>query len=283
MFDFRLENEAGNIVNVNDEIRYRVISCTGLNPPSAAIFTAKSPNRKGSKYKGSSLDERNMILTIKLLGDVEENRIALYDWVNTENYVKIYYKNGKRDVYIEGYVQDCPIELFTDNEVVNVAILCPDPYFKDLQDIAIEITTALSQFVFPFSIGNVGVPFSTIKEDNHTPVINAGAETGGIFRLSFSGAASGITIYNTQNTLERMVINHTFKSGDVVIVDTDRSPKRIELIEANGVKSNILRYVEKNPTWFTIKSGTNEFGFDAVSGQSNVSMTISFTNKYVGV
>ena len=135
MFEFRLENEAGNVVNINDESRYVVLSCSGLNPPSASIFTAKSPNRKGSKHKGSSLDERNMIITIKLLGDIEANRIALYDWVSTENYVKIYYKNGKRDVYIEGYVQDCPIDFFTESEVVSVAIVCPDPYFKDLQEI----------------------------------------------------------------------------------------------------------------------------------------------------
>ena len=73
MFELRLENKAGNIVNINDGNRYVVLSCTGLNPPSASIFTAKSPNRKGSKHKGSSLDERPMILTIKLLGDIEEN------------------------------------------------------------------------------------------------------------------------------------------------------------------------------------------------------------------
>lgn len=283
MFELRLENEAGNIVNINDESRYVVTSCSGLNPPSAAIFTAKSPNRKGSVYKGSSLDERIMVITIKLLGDVENNRIALYEWVNTESYVKIYYKNGNRDVYIEGYVQECPIEFFTDNEVVSVSIICPDPYFKGLEEISTELTTILSQFVFSFAIDSRGIPFSTIKDNNHTPILNAGAETGGIFRLSFSGIASGITIYNVKNTLEKMVINHTFKSGDIVVIDTDRSPKRIELIEVDGTTTNILRYVEKNPTWFILKSGVNEYGFAAVSGQTNVKMTVSFTNKYTGV
>lgn len=283
MFELRLENKAGDIVNINDESRYVVLSCTGLNPPSASIFTAKSPNRKGSKHKGSTLDERNMIITIKLLGDIEENRIALYEWVNTENYVKIYYKNGKRDVYIEGYVQECPIDFFTDSEVVPVAIICPDPYFKGLQEIATELTTLLSHFTFSFAIDSVGVPFSSLKDNNHTPVINSGAETGCIFRLYFSGVASGITIYNAKNTLERMVINHAFQNGDVVIVDTDNSPKKIELIAADGTRTNLLRYVENNPTWFTLKSGTNEFGFSAIAGQSNIAMTISFTNKYVGV
>lgn len=283
MFEFRLENEAGNVVNINDESRYVVLSCSGLNPPSASIFTAKSPNRKGSKYKGSSLDERPMILTIKLLGDIEANRIALYDWVSTENYVKIYYKNGKRDVYIEGYVQDCPIDFFTKSEVVSVSILCPDPYFKDLQEISTELATLLPQFTFSFAIDAEGVPFSTVKNDNHTPIINTGTETGCTLTLTFKGDAYGITIYNARNTTERMVINHTFKSGDTVVIDTDNTPKKIELTDISGVKSNILRYVESNPTWFTLKNGINEFGFIAEAGQSNIAMSISFKSKYAGV
>ena len=283
MFELRLENEAGNIVNINDNEKFVVLSCSGLNPPSAAIFTSKSPNRKGVKYNGSSLDERNVIITIKLLGDIEESRIALYDWVNTESYVKIYYRNGKRNVYIEGYVQDCPIDLFTDNEVVSVAIICPDPYFRDLENIAVDISTLLAHFTFPFAIAEPGIPMSTVKDSNHTPIINTGAETGCIITLSFVGICSSVTIYNARNTTERMVINYTFQAGDIVTIDTEHSPKRIELIDASGVKSNILRYVENDPEWFTIKNGLNEFGFSAITGQSNMSMTISFTNKYQGV
>ncbi|MBR4279416.1 MAG: hypothetical protein IKT34_04475, partial [Clostridia bacterium] len=119
MFSFRLENESGNIVDINDGIKYIVTAASGLNPPSAALFTSKSPNRKGSKHNGSTLDERVIIITIKILGDIEANRNALYAWADTEQYCKVYYKNGVRNVFCEGYVQDCPIDLFTDNEVIN--------------------------------------------------------------------------------------------------------------------------------------------------------------------
>ena len=49
MFSLRLENESANIIDINDGVHYLVTEVSGLNPPSAYIFTAKSPNRKGVK------------------------------------------------------------------------------------------------------------------------------------------------------------------------------------------------------------------------------------------
>ena len=125
MFELKLENSNGAIVNINDEVNYVVLSASGLNPPSASLFTSKSPNRKGLRHNGSTLDERNITIKIKLLGDIENSRIALYEWCNTEQYVKVHFKNNSKEVYCEGYVEDCEVDQFTDSEIVELAILCP--------------------------------------------------------------------------------------------------------------------------------------------------------------
>ena len=282
MFELYLENENANIVNINDNINYVVISAEGLTPPSASIFTAKSPNRKGVKYNGSTLNERNIVITIKLLGDIEANRNALYAWVDTEQYCKIRYKNGIKNVYCEGHIQDCPIELFTDNEVVNLAILCENPYWHDLQEIKAEISAFVKQFVFPFAIDENGIPLSTIRDTNTTNVFYVGAETGVKINIKCKGDVENLVLYNARNVAEKFEIATTLLSGWVVVIDTENSPKTIKAYKEDGTVENLLRYV-KNPTWFTLKKGNNTFSYTTANGNENAEITIGFTTKYSGV
>lgn len=284
MFNLRLENDSGNVVNINDGVNYLVLGCSGLTPPSASIFTSKSPNRKGSKYNGSTLDERNIVLQIKLLGDIEANRNALYDWTDTEQYCKVHYRNETKNVYCEGHIQDCETDFFTDNEIINVAILCSNPYWKDLQAISTEISALLKQFTFPFAIDSEGIPFSTVQESNTTTIINTGAETGVRITLVCRGEVKNFTLFDAQDTTKRFVINTTFYDGETVIIDADGSPKKCYLIESDGITTtNLLKYVGNNPTWFTLKRGYNLFGFTADSGINDVEVFIGYENKYLGV
>jgi hypothetical protein len=280
MYSLKLENDKANIVDINDEINYVVIGASGLNPPSASLFTSKSPNRKGLKYNGSSLDERIVILTIKFLGDIEENRNRLYGWIDTEQYCKIHYTNGLKDVYCEGYVTECPIDLFTNNEVVSVAILCPNPYWKEMNSIVMEISALQKQFTFPFAIDAEGVPFSTLKETTETSIFNGGAETGAQFRIICKEAVSNLTIYDATDVTKKITIGKTLAKNSVVIIDTEANPKTCKEYKADGKTINLLKYIKK-PTWFTLKKGTNIFGYTASSDLFE--LTISFTNKYLGV
>lgn len=282
MFDLYLENENANIVNINDNINYVVISAEGLTPPSASIFTAKSPNRKGVKYNGSTLNERVIIINIKLLGDVEANRNALYAWVDTEQYCKVRFKNGAKNVYCEGHIQDCPIELFTNNEIVSVAILCENPYWHDLQEIKTEISALVKQFTFPFAIDANGIPFSTIRDTNTTNIFYIGAETGVEIKIKCKGDVENLTLYNARNVAERFEIATTLPAGWVVVIDTEGSPKTIKAYKEDGTTENLLKYV-KNPTWFTLKKGNNAFSYTTTNGNDNAEISIGFTTKYAGV
>lgn len=281
MFELRFENSDGKVVNVNDGTNYVVVEIEGFDPPSGSLYTSKSPSRKGSKKNGSTLDERPLIIQIKILGDIEANRNALYEWTDTETELKIYYKNGVKNVYCVGTVTDCDVPVFTDNEIMTVSITCPDPYLKDLQEIATEISNLLKQFTFPFAIDAAGIPFSTIRENNNTNVFNAGAETGVLIRIKALGEVSNIRLYDANDAARIFSINTTLQTGEIVEIDTARSPRTVKLIRTSGAVENILRKVAHNPTWFQLKKGNNLFGFSA-SDVGNVEVTFSFTNKYLG-
>ena len=283
MFDFKLENASGSIVNINDGVRYMVIPpVSGLNPPSASIYTAKSPNRKGVKYNGSTLNERNIVLTIKLLGDIEQNRNDLYAWVDTEQYVKVHYRNGVKNVYCEGHIQDCEIDPFTDNEVVSVAIICENPYWKDLAEIAADISTLLKQFTFPFAIAKEGIPFSTIRQSNSTNVFNVGAETGVKITIRCNGTVENLAIYNTNEPSKRFEIKTALLANWTVVIDTEASPKTVKAYKPDGTVENLLKYTS-NPTWFTLKKGNNLFSYSATYGTTDAEISIGYTNKHLGV
>lgn len=283
MISFELENENGNIVDINDGKRYIVTGASGLNPPPAQIFTTKSPNRKGVKYNGSTLMERNIIISIKILGDIEANRNHLYEWVDTEQYCKVRYRNDTKNVYCEGHIQDCPIDIFTDNEIVNVAILCENPFWKDLADISADISALLKQFKFPFAIDDVGVPFSTTRETYTTTVFHVGVPTGARFIINCIGEVKNLTIYNGKDVSQKFRLLYTIPSGWAVVIDTDGSPKTVKAYTTEGEVLNLLPFVEHNPTWFELKKGANVFTCAADEGIKNAEISVNFTNKYLGV
>lgn len=283
MFELKLENANGNIVDINDGEDYLVVSIEGLNPPSATLFTSKSPNKKGGKHNGSTLDERRVIVTIKPLGDVERNRNALYEWVDPEQYVKIHYRNGVKNVYCEGYVADCPIDFFTSNEVVAVSIVCADPYLKDMQEVISEISNMEKNFVFPFAIGAAGIPFSTVRATNATNILYDGAETGVKIYVLCRGTVSDLTIFDDKDTSRRFQLRKTLYANDIVEIDTEGSPKTCKIYHPDGTVENGVKYVAPAPTWFTLKKGYNVFGYSLDGNQSDVEVTFNFRNKYLGV
>ena len=283
MFEMKLENDSGNVVDINDGVNYVVTAVSGLNPPSASIFLAKSPTKKGGKYNGSTLNERNIILTVKLLGDVEKNRNELYAWVDSEQYVKVYYRNGIKNVYCEGHVEECAVDIFTNDEVVNIAIVCENPYWISLNKISNEISELLKQFTFSFAIDANGVPFSTIEKKAVTNIYYDGGETGVIITAYFKGAVENLTLYDESDPTRNFIVKKTFTEGEALEINTDRSPKTCTLTHFDGTTENALKYVVGNPTWFMLKKGYNRFGFAADEGANNVEIVIDFTTKYLGV
>lgn len=281
MFEILFENAYGKVVNINDGVNYIITEFEGFNPPPASLYTSKSPNRKGSKKNGSTIDERTLIIHIKLLGDVEANRNALYEWTDTESEIKVYYKNGVKNVYCEGTVTDCDVPVCTDNEIMTVAITCTDPYLKELNEIATEISTFLKQLIFPFAIDAAGIPFSTIRESNKTNVYNAGAETGAIIRIKALGEVSDIALVDANDATRVFKINLTLQENEVVEINTETSPRTVKHIAVDGTVTNILKYVGHNPTWFQLKKGDNMFAYTA-SDISKVGVVFSFTTKYLG-
>lgn len=293
MFVLKVENESGKTITLTQaEDRFQVVDIDGLNPPNANIRRSEVAGMDGSKYASSKLEERNMVLTIRINADVELNRLTLYQFFRTKHWCKLYYRNDSRDVYIEGWVETVECDLFTMTETMQVSIICPDPYFQSAEDIYTDISQILGAFVFPFAFGAKGViestitdqaiEFSTYIKDRITTVYNSGAdETGLIIRITATGAVVNPTIYKA-TTREFITIKITMQQNDVLTINTNKGSKSVKLLR-NGVITSQINKIARDSTWLTLTSGDNLFIYEADSGSASMNIVFTHRTRYEGV
>lgn len=260
MFECKIENTKNNILSLTqNESNFQIYNIEGLNPPKAQINFSKIAGIDGSRFNSSKLEERNIVIYIKLHGDIEANRLYLYRFFNTKEWCKFYYKNGSRDVYIEGYVETVEVTSFTNNEVMQVSIICPAPYFKSAEELVDDISKAIGKFKFPFSIENP-IPFSTIDSSKITDVYNnSETTTGVIIEVDVQGEVNSFQIRNTE-TGEKIGLTYQFIKHDKIIINTNKTEKSINL-RRDGVESNIFTAIQKDSTFFQLSIGDNYFSY----------------------
>lgn len=286
MYTVKIENISGNVyVLTGNEAIYQVVNIVGLNPPKAQINTTTIVGLDGAVFNSSKLETRNIVITVKINGDVEENRLNLYRYFRTKEWCKFYYSNESVDVFIEGYVESVECGLFTNDERAQISIICPYPYFKSVEQIVDDISSTIAQFTFPFSI-NEGepIPFSTLLISGETNVYNSTATESGVeIEIDISGAVSDIVIRNT-TTGEQISLSYTFQSGDRVFINTNKGQKSVKLVR-NGETSNLFSSVQQGSVFFQLNSGDNLFSYLVDDGDNNADVFIYFKhyNTYRGV
>ena len=283
MFTLKIENNKGNLIELTqNESNYQVINIEGLAPPKAQLYTNVVAGMDGEKFKSSKLDMRNLVLTIKINGDAEANRINLYKCFGSGQWCKVYFKNGSRNVFIEGYIETIECPLFTENQQMQVSIVCPSPYFKSVEIIYTDISLVIAGFTFPFTLDDTGVIISQLIPNKITSVINDGEfETG--FEIKMRALGDGITtpvIYNA-DTGEFLSVSVILNKGDILRINTNKGSKSIVKI-ADGVEMNFINYLEYGSKWLQLEPGVNNFTYDA-GGERLLEVIFEYHHQYEGV
>ena len=285
MFICKIENTKNNVLTLTqNESKFQLIKIIGLDPPEAQINTSKMVGLPGSKFNSANLNDREIVLTIKLRGDVEKNRLTLYSFFRPGELCKFYYKNDNRDVYIEGYTKKPDCDLFTNKEIMQIAILCPNPYFKAIDEIINDISKTLAGFSFPFSIGSEGMEFSSINNEKITNVYNnSETETGIIIEITMLNNINKIQL-NSIITGEVFILEYEFVENDKIIIDTNKGNKSINLIR-NAIKTNLFTAMSNNSIFFQLEPGDNFFSYLIDEGLNDDNVHILFKHRtlYGGV
>lgn len=284
MYTLKVKNAKGELYELTHSPEsYYVIGITGLTPPPTVINTAVSGMVDGSFFNSSRLEQRNIVVTIVLNGDIESNRERIYKIFNLRKACTLFFSNKNRSVKINGYVEAIESDLFSIREQVQVSLICPRPYFEDVESTFYELSEIAKLFQFPFFINeNNLIPFSEIQTTPSVTVFNNGdVECGVKITVNFSDNVNTLTISNA-TTNEYIGINNLFPAGSELTINT-KSGELSATLNYGGVEFNMLNYLTEGSTWFKLSPGANIIAYTVTSGLSAVNAVIEVVSLYGGV
>ena len=255
MLNIIAKNAANQTLNLQTNNKYQLISATGINPPVANINTAQLATADGSVFNVARLPQRNIVLTIQPLYGIEKARNDLYKWFAPKMPVNLEAVTDFKDVLIDGYVESFECDLYANPQLVQVSVICPDPYFR--------AKSAVTDKTLPTSISNPG-----------------DVESGIIFTATMTGSASGLGIQNYANGVYHNfnMSGLTLQSGDIVTIDTRVGQKSVKLNRSGSV-SSLIGKVNLASEWLQMYPGNNSFSVSL----SNGTIKAAYTPLYMGV
>lgn len=256
-------------VNTTDSLLLRKV--TGLNPPDVDLFIGEF-SRDGGYYQGRRVGDRNVVLTIDLnpnpaLGEtVSGLRELLYktfvDPLVDNDYVELVLRedDGRiRNLY--GYCEKFETEIFDVETMVQISMICPDPYIRDLAETVLTNPTG-SWITVPFTY-------------------NGTAETGFYVEIEVTNATNMVTLKNNNSALK---LSYPFQAGDQIRLNTKRGERDITLVR-NFQLYPLIASLTSDSKWLEVHSQNNYmtvYGADTSALVAGVK-TLRFRSSYWGV
>lgn len=282
MNEIRFVNEKGNVLAIGNSSEFDLIDIAGTSPPKANINTGTITGFDGATYIGSSVNMRNIILTLQVNGDIEENRLNLYDCFKIKRKGILYYSSDLIDVKIEAYVESVDAPPMNWPVTAVISLLCPQPYFEALDEIIADISSIDYQLTFPLELFSTGIQFGILTPLQTVNIINPGdIPIGMIIKYTATGSVVKPKVINTV-TLEFIELDTTLISGDVITITTEYGKKRIER-NRSGVITNLFNALVVGSTFLQLNEGDNVLYGTSESGSSALMMAIQYRPRYAGV
>lgn len=291
MFTLKIENTNGEIFELTHNAQnYAVIGVQGLTRPQTAINTSTGGGLDGAFFNSARVEMRNIVIDIVLQGNIESNRQQLYRIFPQKTACTVYFQNKNRNVKISGYVEVLDGDLFVQREAMQISIICPRPFWEDMQTIYTELSQVVRMFQFPFSIEETpGVPMSQVMDHPLCTVDNGGDIPCGciitVNILPYTTTANIVTnlkIYNLTTQEFFALPNQWFNSGDEITINTVSGQLSVTL-NRGGTITNLLNYVQSGSSWFKLAVGENNFTFTYDGADEVVNITFATANLYGGV
>lgn len=281
MYQLIAENENGQRLEMTGNPAFDILNIEGTNPPPANINTIDLANLDGSVFNSSKVNQRNIVITLNLHDPIEATRLMLYGFFRVKRYIKLYYRNTRRNVYTTGYVETFENNPFSILQQPIISIICPFPFWLANAQTSVRFSSSTPLFEFPFAIPSSGIPFSTKAESAQVTVDVGELETGGIIELIASGTVKNPVFYDL-TTNQYFGVDVTMQQYDVITINTNAGEKSVSLLRS-GVKTNLLSSRKSGSTWLQFGAGKNTFSFDAEEGAAYLDCALSFTQKFEGV
>lgn len=247
------------------------------------IYTSKSTGQDGENYDGSDAKLRNIVIVLDVAkSNFQTQRNLLYSFFEPRSAGTLYYYEEDESRKIGYYVEKVEPG-GADNDTIRtltVSLICPDPIWKALDDETVSMAQVEGDIEFPMELAKE----FTVSHRNDNVMSTIDNDSNAARGLTITFEASG-TVTNPAmieaTRQERLQVNATMHSGDILIITTGTNNKRVQLT-SDGVTTNINNLWVYGSTWLQAEPGQNIYRYTAESGEDSLSATIRSTPAYWG-
>lgn len=269
-----------------DDDRYRLIEISGIHAADFVINDTSHANHDGVFIYSQKVNKRYITIKFDFSGDdFQQARREVISFFNPKKQGELIidYSGVTKSIFYVVSSLDLQQANVYQVPSFEVELMCPDPYFKEVSDIKVDIVKWEGKFIFPLSIPqNNGVVFGVKTPNVMVNIFNEGdVSTGMNIKFMAAGQVVNPSLLNV-NTGEFIKIEKTLERGEVVTVNTHQGNKKV-ISELNSVEQNIFNLFTYESTFFQLDPGDNIFRYDADLNLENLEISIYYNPRYLGV
>ena len=264
--------------------------CDGIYESKNTVNSVENTLIDGSTYLGSTTKMRNIILTLRDRPDSNhaENRAILYSVFKPKSVGTFVYEEDDLSRQIDYYVESVSIDTVKRARRATISLLCPAPFFVDLQDISVSMSAWVESFEWSHEFLSAGEQFGYRSAERLKTIINDSAtdDIGVTIEITATGTVTNPSITHVEKA-EAMKIGTTAKPftmgiGDKLIITTHTNNKHV-YFESDGTRTEINEYLSEDSEFLQLDYGSNTFGYTAGAGSEYMIISITFRYRYLGV
>lgn len=279
------ENYLKEMITFEYKFPFFLKSVDGLHEVLGVVVGMKSAYAIGESYIGTSIKKRNIIIKGAIRDDVISNRQKLYRIFPLKTTGTLYYYENNLKRKIEYRVESIEIDNKGIYKQFQISLICPNPYFTDLEKTQLQIATWSPAFKFPLRIlHDTGIKFGVKNTTSMATIQNdTNIEFGMTLIFIANDTVVNPSLFNV-DTREEMKIEKAMEAGDKIIVKTYRQNKNIIYISVStGIEENINNLMVYGSKFLQVHHGSNTYRYNADSGVDNLEAVIEYVNEYEAV
>lgn len=273
----------GDILPLTGNSNFKLTNIDGLTIASVDLSSSTVASMDGATVNNKRTLPRPLLLELTIEGaEVEAKKRYILRYIKPKQKARLRWTQDKREIEIEGIIEDIQMPRFTNKIVMQVSMYCSQPYWEDIDYIVQEISEILNLHYFTDNTNGMlyfpakGIPFGEY-DTNRTKVFeNSGDVAVGMeIRIIALGNVGNPIIYNSDGKF--FGVETTMQAGDEIVISTVKGKKKVT---KNG--ENILGLVMEYSTWLQLEIGENEFTIDSTDGtEGNMYFTLTYKQRYV--
>lgn len=266
-----------NPTNVSEYTGFAIDSIDGLGPVEADINTTEMII-DGDIFNSARVGKRNIVMNLQFYSEtgtgIEEVRQRSYSLFPTKKLVYIEVETDNRTVWTQGYVEKNDPDIFAEETMTQVSIICPDPKWYDSENYdETTLEPDVEETINYIGEVEVGGRLNIVIGASVTAPVHDGVPAFTISCANADGDAQLINVFTP---------NDGFEEGDIITINSIPGDKYVNWTDTADADHNILNLINQNPDWIKIKPGVNNL---RITDPNSAISSATFINRvcYEGV